>query len=100
LSSVGGILSQVTAATVLVPDSAAQRKARGAFFTPRPLARFVTDWAVRGVTDRVLEPSCGEAAFLLAAVERLSTLGAGSVGSTRLHLDGVELHAESAKSAE
>src|SRR5690349_21081750 len=49
-------------------DTAALRKARGAFFTPEPLARYITDWAVRSTSDRVLEPSCGEAAFLLAAV--------------------------------
>jgi len=65
-----------------------------------PLARFVTDWAIRGVADGALEPSCGEAAFLLAAVERLSALDVGSIGSARLHVDGVELHSASAESAE
>lgn len=74
-------------------DSAALRKARGAFFTPEPIARYVTDWAVRAPADRVLEPSCGEAAFLLAAGRRLTELGA----DPRDHdLAGSELHAESA----
>jgi len=50
------------------PDTAALREARGAFFTPEPLARYMTEWAVRSVADKVLEPSCGEAAFLLSAV--------------------------------
>lgn len=81
-------------------DTASLRKSRGAFFTPEPLARYITDWAVRSVEDRILEPSCGEAAFLLAAVDRLAALEATSVGQTVLpHLDGVELHADSARAA-
>ena len=42
----------------------------------------MTDWAVRSVEDRILEPSCGEAAFLLAAVDRLAALEATGI---RLH---------------
>lgn len=80
-------------------DTAALRKARGAFFTPEPLARYVTDWAVRSVADKVLEPSCGEAAFLLAAVDRLAALHDAETDSTTPHLDGVELHAASASAA-
>jgi hypothetical protein len=34
----------------------------------------VTEWAVRWTADHVLEPSCGEAAFLLAAVDHLARL--------------------------
>jgi hypothetical protein len=30
-------------------DTAVLRKARGAFFTPEPLARYLTEWAVRDV---------------------------------------------------
>ncbi len=77
-------------------DTAALRKARGAFFTPEPVARYVTEWAVRAPTDRVLEPSCGEAAFLLAAGRRLTELGAGP---REHHLLGSELHADSARVA-
>jgi hypothetical protein len=49
---------------------------------------------VRKPTDAVLEPSCGEAAFLLAAAERASALGDGPVT-----LDGIELHPASASRA-
>lgn len=81
-------------------DTAALRKARGAFFTPEPLARYVTDWAVRSPADRVLEPSCGEAAFLLAAVDRLAALHDPTDPDPSLgSLDGVELHAASADAA-
>lgn len=82
-----------------VLDTAELRKARGAFFTPEPLARYVTDWAVRSVSDRVLEPSCGEAAFLLASVDRLAVLRDAEAEPTTPHLDGVELHEASAEAA-
>ena len=76
-------------------ESAALRKARGAFFTPPALCDYVVAWAVRSGADRVLEPSCGEAAFLLAAADRLRELGA-----VQPDLHGHELHASSAGAAE
>lgn len=84
-------------------DTAELRKARGAFFTPDAVARYLTDWAVRAGSDEVLEPSCGEAAFLLAAVDRLSAIKAATpvdvlVADTGV-LDGVELHGPSAAAA-
>ncbi len=78
-------------------DSAALRKARGAFFTPEAVARYVTEWAVRTPTDRVLEPSCGEAVFLLEAGWRLAFLGS-SLPLEGL-LNGAELHDRSAVAA-
>lgn len=92
-------LRQTTGVTAGPLDTAALRKARGAFFTPEPLARYITEWAVRDVSDKVLEPSCGEAAFLLAAVERMSRLRNEAPGDARPHLDGVELHEASAAAA-
>jgi adenine-specific DNA-methyltransferase len=85
--------------TLAAADTAALRKARGAFFTPEPLARYVTEWAVRDVADKVLEPSCGEAAFLLSAVDRLAALQAATTEPTTPHLDGIELHEASAQAA-
>lgn len=70
------------------------RKARGAFFTPPNISQFMTDWAVRSPDDVVLEPSCGEAAFLLPAAKRLQNLGALEISlSTQLH--GQDIHGES-----
>lgn len=78
--------------TVMLPgDSAPLRKARGAFFTPPPVARFVADWAVQSPQDAVLEPSCGEAAFL-------HEVGRG--GRHQGLLVGVELHEASAAESE
>lgn len=75
---------------------ALQRKARGAFFTPLELCVYVCDWAVRTPGDRVLEPSCGQAAFLIAAAQRLDALEAPADPE---QLVGIELHAESAVTA-
>ncbi len=68
-------------------DAASVRKARGAFFTPEGITRHLAAWAIRSAEDRVLEPSTGEAAFLISAVERLIELG-----NTAPAVDGVEIH--------
>jgi adenine-specific DNA methylase len=77
---------------------AEHRKARGAFFTPPELCDYIVDWAIRTPRDDVLEPSCGEAAFLLSAGARLNRLRLEAGGGTG-SLHGVELHKGSAKSA-
>lgn len=79
------------------PDTAGVRKARGAFFTPPDVAAYVAAWAVRAADDSVLEPSCGEAAFLLPAVQRLRAMGAQE--DLRRQVHGAELHAASAAEA-
>lgn len=89
------IVDMSTTAPDLRLDAARARKARGAFFTPEPLTRHLTKWAVRHRCDRVLEPSAGEAAFLTAAVERLQQLG-----TERPEVFGVEIHQASAAVAE
>ena len=81
--------------TVLEPvDSPGQRKARGAFFTPDPISQYIANWAIHYSSDRVLEPSAGEAAFLTKAVSRLTSLGA-----THPAVSGVEIHPKSAETA-
>lgn len=75
-------------------DTPALRKARGAFFTPRPIAEFIASWALAAHPASILEPSCGEAEFLLAAGLK------NAESEHSLQLRGVELHAESARRAE
>lgn len=72
------------------------RKARGAFFTPTGIARFVADWAIRDVSDRVLEPSTGEAVFLHQAAEVIAERG-GVVAPGQLL--GIDIHEESVRQA-
>ncbi|KQO49547.1 HsdM family class I SAM-dependent methyltransferase [Methylobacterium sp. Leaf85] len=75
------------------------QKARGAFFTPPEVSRFIADWAIRSKGDRVLEPSCGDASFLLPSAARLKALGV-STRSLPRHLNGVEIHGPSVTGAQ
>lgn len=84
--------------SLLKPAVVETRKGRGAFFTPPEIARFMTSWALRSAHDAVLEPSCGEAAFLLPAAMRLRALGALEL-SLPEQLHGLDIHAESVAQA-
>ena len=79
-------------------DAPGTRKARGAFFTPPELARFVARWAIRFPDDHVLEPACGEAEFLVAASDCLRSLGCKSAVAER-NVVGCEVHEASAEKA-
>jgi adenine-specific DNA-methyltransferase len=86
-------------AAFLPGDTAELRKQRGAFFTPEPIADFLAAWACAGRTDaRVLDPTCGEAVFLLAAARRLAANGAAPDATAEL-LNGVDLHEASLESS-
>jgi adenine-specific DNA-methyltransferase len=92
-------LASVSAPPAADVDTSAARKARGAFFTPPELASFVADWAIERGDERVLEPSCGEASFLMAAAEVLTARRGGRrPEADQLH--GVELHEQSKRNAE
>ena len=75
-------------------ETSRARKERGAFFTPPAMADFLVRWTIRSPGDSLLEPSCGDASFLVAAIRRLKALGAKML--RRFQLRGVELHAASA----
>lgn len=74
------------------PDPPEFRKARGAFFTPQPIADYLAEWAVEGDPSAVvLDPTCGESVFLEAAGRRLKDAGA-SKAATKRQVWGVDLH--------
>lgn len=76
----------------------ALRKERGAFFTPDLIAEWLASWAIKNKPDaKVLDPTCGEAVFLLSAASRLRSLGAQ--GDLSSQLFGVDLHGESLTNA-
>ncbi|RMF33551.1 MAG: hypothetical protein D6759_06835, partial [Chloroflexi bacterium] len=54
------------------------RRAPGQFWTPRPIAQLMSQWAIRSPTDQVLDPAFGSGVLLLAAVDRLVQRGASS----------------------
>lgn len=71
------------------------RRARGAFFTPEPIAAHLASWAVRADPGaKVLDPTCGEAVFLLAAGRELRAAGC-QPSDLDQRLYGVDLHADS-----
>ena len=51
-------------------------RALGSYYTPAALAEPLLRWALRSGSDSVLDPSCGDGAFLTRAVDRLLALGA------------------------
>lgn len=80
-------------------DSVDLRKARGAFFTPKAIADHLVKWAIRDdPSATVMDPTCGEAVFLLAAGERLRALGQDA-DEFDSQLFGVDLHAGSLDAA-
>ena len=74
------------------------RKARGAFFTPSEICSYIAAWAIRSGDDLILEPSCGEAAFLIEAANHLRERGSQDL-LLQGQLHGVEIHKASADAA-
>ena len=74
-------------------------KLRGGYYTSPEVADWLCEWAIRGVTDRVLEPSCGDGVFLIAALERFTRLGSCSPARKSKNLIGVEVVQEEADRA-
>lgn len=51
-----------------------ERHTLGQFYTPPPIAEFITRWAVRSPTDRVLDPAVGSGTFAVKAYAQLKKL--------------------------
>jgi adenine-specific DNA-methyltransferase len=84
---------------VSVEDSPELRKRRGAFFTPYGIAEHLAEWALRGEDNEglILDPTCGEGVFLLAAAEHMARSGR-SPSTSRLF--GVDIHGSSLRETE
>ena len=65
-------------------------KLRGGYYTSGPVADWLCAWAIRTSSERVLEPSCGDGAFIEAAATRQSALRAPARGRAS-RLIGVEI---------
>lgn len=81
------------------------RKALGAFYTPPAVSRFLAAWGIDSPDKRVLEPSCGEASFLLAAATRISELKGNKTlfdlsSESSGALVGVEIEPEASEQAQ
>ena len=51
-----------------------ERHTLGQFYTPPPIAEFITRWAVRSPTDRILDPAVGSGTFAVKAYAQLKKL--------------------------
>lgn len=82
--------------------SAAERSA-GAWYTPRPLADAMTQWAASFLPDErdphCLDPACGAGAFLLAAADMLAARGLDPITVVERHLIGVDIDADGLRHA-
>lgn len=75
-----------------------ENKLRGGYYTSSAIADWLCAWAIRSPKDRVLEPSCGDGAFLEAATKRFSELGTRGPAIAR-QLTGVEIVTAEAEKA-
>ena len=73
-------------------------KLRGGYYTSQAIAAWLCQWAIRTPADTILEPSCGDGAFLEAAASRLLSLGS-RLEAVASQLTGVEIAAAEAQAA-
>ena len=62
-------------------------KLRGGYYTPKPIARFLCRWVLAHRASTILEPSCGDGAFIRAMK---------GLNRRRVEMLGIELLAEEA----
>jgi len=75
-----------------------RKKLRGGYYTPQPIADFLSSWAIRSPNDQVLEPSCGDGNILIEVAQDLKEQGAALDTIPEL-LHGVELDSQEAEKA-
>jgi adenine-specific DNA methylase len=79
-------------------EALSAEKLRGGYYTPEEVATWMCNWAVRGAQESVIEPSCGDGAFLCSAARRLVALGATATQATA-QVQGIELSPAEADAA-
>ena len=72
-------------------------KLRGGYYTPEAIAQFICDWAIGINTRGILEPSCGDGAFLKEAVRKVMEINPDT--NLKHTIVGIELFEEEAKKA-
>ena len=70
-------------------------KLRGGYYTPQAVAKWLARWAIRSGEERVLEPSCGDGAFLEATLAEIGQHKARP-GHDPSQIVGIELIREEA----
>ncbi|HDH06795.1 MAG TPA: hypothetical protein ENF87_00320, partial [Thermoproteales archaeon] len=73
----------------LIPQE--ERRKLGEFYTPKPIAEFMTKWAIRTPEDTVLDPGVGSGIFLVESLSRLVGLGK-EAREALLQLYGIDIN--------
>jgi adenine-specific DNA methylase len=68
-----------------------EAKLRGGYYTSDDITTWLCSWAIQSGDDRVLEPSCGDGAFLRAAARRYLELGVEPAAIAQ-RLTGIEIN--------
>jgi len=72
------------------------QKLRGGYYTPEPIAAFLSRWALDGGARSVLEPSCGDGVFFGALGAYIAEAGLWP----GIKVDAVEIVSEEAEKAD
>ena len=77
-------------------EEAKAKKLRGGYYTPQPIADFISKWAISSYKDLVLEPSCGDGIFIESIINRMIDIGAEK-NSLNNNIHAVEFDPKEAK---
>lgn len=69
---------------------ATKQKLRGGYYTPKLIANYLSNWALRNQNERVLEPSCGDGNFIESAFE-VSESKAININLVAVEIDAEEI---------
>ena len=67
----------------------AAKKDTGEFYTPRAVTQFLTDMVNPKLGEKVLDPSCGTAGFLVSAIENIRKTDVSSIEDRKLLQDTI-----------
>jgi len=74
-SSLDVFLKPVNNSDLITEKNTSIEKHRGAYMTPKLMADFLAEWAIRESSSLILDPSSGEGIFLKCAFNKLISLG-------------------------
>ncbi len=74
------------------------QKLRGGYYTPKPIANFLAQWAIQTADTEILEPSCGDGSLVESAIETLLARGASKDAIAQL-IHAVEIDPDEAARA-
>ena len=71
-----------------------EKKLRGGYYTPQPLAHYLANWALRSGDEKILEPSCGNGNFIVAILDKLSSISEEISAKTSAKITAVEIESD------